>query len=320
LSLSGNSNCRYSNIVPSDPFLVASPDYDLCLPQFADSNLRGEDRVSSSLHNAVGPYLALASSHIESAVLFRYFGVPIIRAGQATEGYMKSHCRHPRILHLSTHGEFEGEGDVLHKRHTDETDVPENSASINPLLRSWLVMAGANSWIHNRPVPDEVEDGKLTAEDVTGLDLIGTDLVVLSACQSGLGGVIPGEGVFGLRRAFLQAGAKTLLVSLWSVEGLSTAWLIEHFYQSLLQYGEDRDQALRSAQQATRKAQAIEVLDWLEGLDIPMTEQKERLLDARIKQWKYQLKRMPLSHNIFKHPYYWSGFICIGEVSPICLN
>ena len=87
----------------------------------------------------------------------------------------------------------------------------------NPLLRSGLVLAGGNTWLRHGNPPPEAEDGLLTAADVTGMDLTGTELVVLSACNTGLGEVRTGDGVFGLRRAFTLAGAKTLIMSLWSV-------------------------------------------------------------------------------------------------------
>ena len=117
----------------------------------------------------------------------------------------------------------------------------------NPLLRSGLALAGANTWLKRGNLPDEAEDGLLTAEDVTGLDLLATELVVLSACETGLGEIHIGEGVFGLRRAFVLAGAKTLVMSLWKVPDEPTRELMEDFYRRLLAGG-GRAEALRKAQ------------------------------------------------------------------------
>ena len=121
----------------------------------------------------------------------------------------------------------------------------------SPLLRSFLVLAGANSWLKGGSLPTEAEDGLLTAEDVSGLDLLDTDLVVLSACETGLGEIHTGEGVFGLRRAFVLAGAKTLVMSLWKVPDEETQDLIEDFYRRILA-GQGRADALREAQLALK--------------------------------------------------------------------
>jgi CHAT domain-containing protein len=120
----------------------------------------------------------------------------------------------------------------------------------NPLLRSGLALAGANVGLRGA-APVLAEDGILTAEDVTGLDLVNTELVVLSACETGLGDVRTGEGVFGLRRAFVLAGAKTLVMSLWKVPDEQTRELICDFYRRLLA-GRGRAAALREAQLAMK--------------------------------------------------------------------
>jgi len=121
----------------------------------------------------------------------------------------------------------------------------------NPLLRSGLILAGANTWhATKRPLP-EAEDGFLMAEDVAGLDLLDTELVVLSACDTGLGEIRTGEGVYGLQRAFLTAGAKTLIMSLWKVPDDQTQELMVDFYRRLLT-GEGKAEALRNAQLAMK--------------------------------------------------------------------
>jgi len=100
--------------------------------------------------------------------------------------------------------------------------------------------------------PIGAEDGLLTAEDVSGMDLLATELVVLSACETGLGDVQVGEGVLGLRRSFMLAGARTLIMSLWSVPDRQTKELMLDFYRRISQ-GEKCAEALREAQRAMQK-------------------------------------------------------------------
>ena len=104
-------------------------------------------------------------------------------------------------------------------------------------------------------LPD-AEDGVLTAEDVAALDLAATELVVLSACETGLGEVLRGEGVFGLRRAFVLAGAATLVMSLWKVSDDETAELMTDFYRHLSR-GSSRGDALREAQLSMKARPAL---------------------------------------------------------------
>jgi len=167
---------------------------------------------------------------------------------EATEAALKA-VEAPRILHVATHGYFlanqrvvssESRGLVLDMGA--EAPASEMRGE-NPLLRSGLALSGANG----RKSGDE--DGILTALEAAGLDLYGTKLVVLSACETGLGDVQNGDGVLGLRRAFLLAGAETQMVSLWTVADEQTRDLMIGYYDRLRRGG-GRSESLREVQLA----------------------------------------------------------------------
>lgn len=133
----------------------------------------------------------------------------------------------PRVLHVATHGFLAGQPAGVADGRGLSLSRPEGPAprSTHPLAQSGLVLAGAN-------LPGAgVDDGVLTAGEVVQLDLRGTRLVVLSACDTGLGEVRNGDGVQGLRRALVIAGARTQVVSLWKVDDRATAWLMTRFYR-----------------------------------------------------------------------------------------
>ena len=146
----------------------------------------------------------------------------------------------PKILHLATHGFFLS--DVQLRRITGRQKGKAGDGYVNPLVRSGLALAGAN-----RALSGGGADGIVTAEKVLGLKLRGAELVVLSACETGLGEVKSGEGVFGLRRAFTQAGVKGMVMSMWSVPDQETKELMLGFYSRINKDGLDRAQALRLA-------------------------------------------------------------------------
>ena len=162
----------------------------------------------------------------------------------------------PKILHIATHGVF------LEDLETEKSTLGiENERYIeNPLLRSMLLFAGSARTISGATGGDSPErdlndinggswgeDGILTAYEVINLDLEGTELVVLSACKTGLGEVKNGEGVYGLQRAFQVAGAKTIIMSLWSVDDKTTQELMTSFYEKWLS-GMNKRQAFNKAQ------------------------------------------------------------------------
>ena len=149
----------------------------------------------------------------------------------------------PRVLHLATHGFFESD----QKQKLQRTPANQPSGLEDPMLRSGLFFAGANRVLSGESIPTDLDDGVLTAYEASSLNLQGTELVVLSACETGLGEVEAGEGVFGLRRAFQVAGAESILMSMWSVPDKETQELMGLFYKKWLA-GEEKHEALREAQ------------------------------------------------------------------------
>jgi CHAT domain-containing protein/tetratricopeptide (TPR) repeat protein len=156
--------------------------------------------------------------------------------------------RNPHILHLATHGYFfkgkaSGRGGTRGLKISLKGDesLEADTWIENPMLSSGIVLAGANSSLKQGS-----DYGMVSAEKILGVRLRGTDLVTLSACETGSGDVLSGEGVFGLKRAFLLSGAKTLVMSLWSVPSAETTELMTGFY-TLMHKGAAKSQALRQA-------------------------------------------------------------------------
>ena len=158
----------------------------------------------------------------------------------------------PDILHVATHGYFLREQTKKNKNFSDGNVY---SIAADPLLRSGLILAGGNyAWGGNTPV-EGVEDGIVTAYEISQLNLSNTELVVLSACESALGDVKGSEGVFGLQRAFKMAGVKKLIVSLWQVPDKETAELMTAFYTYWMK-GKTINEAFTQAQTEMRKKYA----------------------------------------------------------------
>ena len=160
----------------------------------------------------------------------------------ATESNLKN-ARNLSVLHLATHGYF--------LKDPEKTNWPigvqAEYARENVLLRSGLLLTGASQAEKDGQGLDSTNNGILTSYEAMGLRLEGTGLVVLSACETGLGEVKAGEGVYGLQRAFLAAGAEALVMSLWKVDDAATQQLMNIFYANWLR-GMEKQKAFRQAQ------------------------------------------------------------------------
>ncbi|HRG78991.1 MAG TPA: CHAT domain-containing protein, partial [Cyclobacteriaceae bacterium] len=160
----------------------------------------------------------------------------------ATEAVIKS-MKGPALVHIATHGYFQADVEKA------SVGVKQENAKNNPLLRSGLLLAGASPTIKGEVIPnlESNDNGVLTAYEAMNLSLDGTDLIILSACETGLGDVRAGEGVYGLQRSFLVAGAKAMVMSLWKVDDAATQALMTNFYTNLAKGG-SKAKAFKQAQ------------------------------------------------------------------------
>lgn len=157
--------------------------------------------------------------------------ITVYLRADATEANLKG-VGNPKLIHIATHGFFE-EDFPVNPKGDGFFSYDEQKFLQNPLLRSGLVLAGAGLSLkgENR----SKEDGIVTSQEISFLSLENTQLVTLSACETGLGEIANGEGVMGLQRAFLLAGADAVLISLWEVDDFATKSLMTNLYRNWLQ-------------------------------------------------------------------------------------
>ena len=185
--------------------------------------------------------------------------VQLFTATNANEESFKALSgKRQNILHIATHGFFWTDSvarkkDYFTQRLKNLGSSVQSLPSIDPLNRCGLLLSGAQTaWSgHSTDLPEGVQDGILTAKEISLLDLREADLIVLSACETGKG-EITGDGVFGLQRAFKQAGAQTLVMSLWKVNDAATQLLMTEFYRNWITEKQPKRKAFRNAQNAVR--------------------------------------------------------------------
>lgn len=268
---------------PQSPLILADPDFQAALapPPSTDGGAFAESASSGSLYLQIQGLQRLPATRTEAAALQKLLGVAPLLDARATEESVHG-AQAPIILHIASHGVLLNEGSPQTglaavspaiRRGTAPGSAPDalpaseldggtasrsallmvNSGSTTPvqplvatpdassLSRSAVLLAGAE---HAASAADPGHDGLLTAEEVRSMNLWGTQLVVLSACETGRGALSVGQGVYGLRRSFLVAGAETLVTSLWSISDQATGELMINYYNKLVREKKTRMEAM----------------------------------------------------------------------------
>ena len=236
------------NIIGSDAIIYGGIKYDIDVEEMKEesmvSNTRGGD-FNVQLRETVDVISYLEGTKKEAENVARIIdnltegnvNVDVFMSSDGTEGsFKKLDEKNKRIIHIATHGFYQQDGSE--KRYD------------NTLLRSGLLFAGANNTFRGIQIPLNVEDGILTAFEISLLDLRGLDLAVLSACQTGQG-TVTSDGVFGLQRGFKKAGANSLLMSLWKVDDEATCILMTEFYKNWMD-GKSKYESLEIAKEKVR--------------------------------------------------------------------
>ncbi len=227
------------NKLPEEQFTIPEEQRNLVYKVFGFNNsipmLPGTKKETDLIHDL------LKNKQIQSTLM---------QGADATEEKLKT-MQSPSILHIATHGYFIQDEDILNSDYLEY-----NTFEIllqNPLLRSGILLANCeNDLLKKSKIVNNYDDGILTAYESSYLNLQNTELVVLSACQTGLGAIKNEEGVFGLQRSFFIAGAKSLILSLWSVDDRATQEFMTNFYDAWLNKKMTKTKAFYFAQDTIR--------------------------------------------------------------------
>jgi CHAT domain-containing protein/tetratricopeptide (TPR) repeat protein len=238
---SGRDLLRQQNPSPSQqpPVVIADPYFDRP-GEVATVSSNSNNTRSIDLSKII--FSPLSGTAEEARAIASLFKINPLLNSQATEGAIKQ-VKSPLILHIATHGFFQ-EG--------SRSQSNQNTINDNPLLLSGLVLSG-----FKKQQGGGNEDGVLTALEVTTLNLVGTKLAALSACDTGIGKDSTGEGIYGLRRALVIAGSESQLISLWKVDDNATKDLMVKYYNRLLN-NEGRSEALRQTQLGMLKSETYQ--------------------------------------------------------------
>jgi tetratricopeptide (TPR) repeat protein len=312
----------------SQPLVIADPNFDLVknnLPEKQTTSPQQTIKTSGlpdtsvvRLLETLGGFIftSVPSTRILAEDIANNLNVLPKLGDDALESHLTT-CQSPRILVIATHGVFLPEETALtapipfHLGREQEFSIFNrltHTKVADPMLRSGLAFAGGNNWLKSKKIPENAEKGFLFAQEVAAVDLWATEIAVLSACDTAMGDIKIGEGVFGLRRAFAVAGAKTLIMSLWSVPTLATVLLMQRFFNNLDQ-GLGRGASLREAQNYIRTI----TVKKLQQFDLG-----QKVLDelVEIKAISQDLESCQDDQPL-AHPFFWGAWICQGDTTAI---
>lgn len=253
----------------TDPVIIAGPDYSVSNSGSLGASNRGTRTQGAHWSDIYFGSLpgALQEGRLVAEQLRAQNVTPMLITNEAATEQRVAGVHAPRILHLATHGFFldtqvdepDRDGNnrsgaqrgiamgALAETHEEDMGGSAPRIAADPMSRAGLALAGANNGVKGKKDKDGM-DGILTAGEAVNLDLAGTDLVILSACQTGVGDVRNGEGVYGLNRAFQEAGAKAVLSTLWSISDAATLAFMNGFYDRFLK-GAPPQKALQETQE-----------------------------------------------------------------------
>lgn len=236
-----NKNKQKENVKFSSAILFGNPnfdyafeeqkktdDVDLSLSESRDLPDFLFDSLTRGMKALKLPGTKIEIQKIDS--LFKSKNIPttVFVENNASEEELKK-CNSPSILHIATHGYFIADEKVKENKFEKMMGFEHKQFVLNPLLRSGILLSGANNTLQNK-MSNAVENGLLTSYEASYLNLENTELVVLSACETGLGKIINGNGVYGLRKSIKDAGAKNIIMSLWKVDDKVTQEFMTTFY------------------------------------------------------------------------------------------
>jgi CHAT domain-containing protein len=284
----------------SESLIIANPNFD-----YPDPPSEETSETQDSHDNYFKP---LRETEPLAKSIAKKLAIPNLYLGDEAVETLFSQTASPRILLIATHGYFEPESPSLNL-----TENPLDRFAVAPtnnaMIRAGLAFAGANTSRQGQTLPTDAGKGLLLAQDVAGIDLWENEVTILIACQTGLGDVQLGEGVFGLRRAFAVAGCKALIMSLWKVPTRVSLLLMDRFLSDV-ELGLGKREALLKAQSYIRTITIRELQQFRDDPDRNILA--EFINEKKVISEEF-IEANP-DYQLLSHPYFWGAWISQGEM------